>query len=94
MTMRQVGSDDKLHIGLTDPLSEDASYTAAIPLSPQGEFLQGEIMAAYLPATGIDGLNVPLMRAWTTAVCRVLSRLFSCDDPRPSRSPFCDDKKT
>ena len=89
MTMRQVGSDDKLHLGST-VLSQDG----ARPLSPQGEFLQGEIMATYLPATGIDGLNVPLMRAWTTAVCRVLSRLFSCDDPRPSRSPFCDDKKT
>ena len=94
MTMRQVGSDDKLHIGLADPLSQDDSYTAASPLSPQGEFLQGEIMAAYLPGTGIDGLNVPLMRNWTTPVCRVLSRLFSCKNPNPSRSPFCGDKKT
>jgi hypothetical protein len=85
MPIRQAGSDDR----------QDGSYVAAGRLSPQGEFLQGEIMAAYLPGTSIDGLDIPsvLRRNWTTPVCRVLSRLFSCKNPNPSRSPFCGDKK-
>lgn len=63
----------------------------------QSEFLQGEIVAAYLPGTGIDGLDVPsvMLRNWTTPVCRVLTRVFGCGGPpKPiSRDPFCGDKQ-
>jgi hypothetical protein len=55
---------------------------------PQAEFLQGDIVRVFLPSTGAARLGDP-EAAWSTAVCRVLSRLFSCKNPNPSRSPFC-----
>jgi len=57
----------------------------------QAAFLQGDIVETFLPGTGAARLGEP-EAAWTTAVCRVMTKIFSCKDPKdPStRSPFCD----
>jgi len=67
-------------------------HTQVSPANPQAEFLQGDIVRAFLPSTSAARLGDP-EAAWTTAVCRVFSRVFNCTEPKPNtRSPFCDAK--
>jgi hypothetical protein len=59
----------------------------------QAAFLQGDIVETFLPGTGAARLGEP-EAAWTTPVCRVMTRVFNCTEPKPiTRSPFCDTTK-